>query len=92
LYKPEIKWTLRKYSPYSQEFSQIICLNSIFVIEISTCQKLHFFNDCSKLQNLRFLCFATSKLRVQELHITSNANIACVSYERTDSQQINQYQ
>ena len=92
LHRPEIKSTLRKYSPYSQEFSQIICLNSIFVIEISTCQKLNFFNDCYALHNLRFLCFAMSKLRVQEIHITSNANIAFVSYEKTDSQQIHQYQ
>jgi hypothetical protein len=45
LHRPEIKSTLRKYSPYSQEFSQIICLNSIFVIEISTCQKLNFFEN-----------------------------------------------
>lgn len=92
LYKPEIKSTLRKYLPYSQEFSQIICLNYIFVIEISTCQELNFFNDCYTLQNLRFLCFATSKLRVQEIHITSNANIAFVSYGKTDSQQIHQFQ
>jgi hypothetical protein len=27
-----------------------------------------------------------------EIHITSNANIAFVSYEKTDSQQIHQYQ
>jgi hypothetical protein len=46
------------------------------VIEISTCQKLNFFNDCYTLQNLRFLCFAMSKFCVQEIHITSNANIA----------------
>jgi hypothetical protein len=57
LHRPEIKSTLRKYSPYSQEFSQIICLNSIFVIEISTVLRLYAPDKkpCVNLDDLKGL-------------------------------------